>query len=889
MLHFFRRLIHVLRDRRHAADLRDEMETHRALRQAQLERDGMSASEAFHASRRALGSVTLAAEDTRGVWLPAWLEGVWQDVRFAARSLTRTPVFAMTAVLTLAVGIGANAAMFSMADATGFRPPDVPRPGELIRIFSTSIDAPFGEVSYPDYVDFRSRVTSISGLVAYEVLDFSLARTPTDAAEYVGGAAVSGNFFSVLEVEPHLGRGFGFDDERTDARVAVLSHRLWTRSFQQDPSIVGSRIRLSGSEFVVVGVAPESFLGTEQYFHPDLYVPLRAIHSVFAGAPADLLEDRTDLWLTVVGRRRSGATMTQVNDEVAAVARALDAAYPLPGRSRGATARSEMAARAEVDRGGYQGAIVMAGLIALVLLLTSANVANLVAARTAARGHEMALRRAIGATPWRLIRLGLAESAVIATAGAIAALAVASATIAHLETMVVFQSALPIFIDLRVDGRLACFIVLASLLAGSVFGLVPAIGASRLAGRTWQTRTATAGRHRRVGLRSAFLTVQVVVSLLVLVTAGVLIRASQAAGRVDPGFRTDRVLLASFNTGMVRYDNAKAAQYYDDILDEIRTLPGVEAAGLTRFVPMGVSSGTTSLVVDGFELPEGQDRLIVPRNVTDPAYWRVIRTPIVRGRAFDARDTGSSAPVMIVNETIAARYWPGQDPIGRTVRIPDASGQRVEVIGVARDAKFGALAESPRPFVYLPYSQHPSLAMTVVVLTTGDPAGLAPDVRRAAQAVDASVPMFDLRTFSDAYQWWALGPSRLMSTLVTALGLLALSVAAVGLYGVLAYLCGQRTREIGIRIAVGATPIRVAALIATHTAALVVPGLVLGLVLAFFLMPLISAPAFDFVTPREPLVFAVAVLVVASVAALAGAIPARRAARIDPTVALRAE
>ena len=447
MLALLRRLIHLLRPRRLKNDLRDEIETHRSLRQAQLERDGMSVGDATRASRRALGSVTLASEDARGVWVWTWLESVWQDVRVAWRGLRKSPAFAGAAILTLALGIGANAAIFSVADATAFRPPDVPRPAELVRIFSSSIDAPFSEVSYPDYLDLRSRAATITGLVAYEVMDFSLARTPTEVAQYVGGWAVSGNFFSALEVEPRLGRGFGPDDERRDARVAVISHRLWEQHFQRDPAIIGSRLRLSGSEFVIVGVAPEYFVGTELYFHPDLFVPLPAVRSVLASAPADILEDRGDRWLTVLGRRKGGVSITGVEDEIATLARGLAVAYPGTNRGRGVAVRTERAARAELDRGGYQGAVVMAGLVGLVLLLTSANVANLVVARSAARTPEMALRATIGATRARLVRLGLTESLLIATAGALAAYLVAWLTIHSLSELIVFPSALPISLD----------------------------------------------------------------------------------------------------------------------------------------------------------------------------------------------------------------------------------------------------------------------------------------------------------------------------------------------------------------------------------------------------------------------------------------------------------
>jgi len=343
----------------------------------------------------------------------------------------------------------------------------------------------------------------------------------------------------------------------------------------------------------------------------------------------------------------------------------------------------------------------------------------------------------------------------------------------------------------------------------------------------------------------------------------------------------------SFNPALVRYDRARGARFYDEILARIRALPTVEAAGLTRFLPMGVTTGSIALVVDGFQMPRDQERLVVGQTEVDPGYWNVMRTPIVRGRAFDEREVASNARVVIVNETMARRYWPSQDPIGRTIRVPDARGSASEVIGIARDGKYSALADEPRPFVYRLFSRR-AVPMTMVVLAKRE-ASLATEIRDAVRAVDPGVPMFDLRTMEDFYRSRPLLPSRVVSRLVTAFGVLGLLVAAIGLYGTLAYLCVQRTREIGIRMALGARSSSVIWMVVRQAAAMLVPGLGFGLGLASLLTPLIGSPAFDFVVPHDPIVFAAAALVIVTAGLIASAVPALRAVRTDATIAVRAE
>lgn len=823
------------------------------------------------------------------------IDSIRQDLRIALRSFRNAPQFTLAAVLTLALGIGANAAMFSLADATALRPPDVPRPGELVRIFTTSKDTPFGEMSYPDFRDLRAGTKTLSGLVAYDTGDFALTSDPKEPARYLGGWLVTTNFFSVLGVEPALGRGFlPQEDDETSSTVAVISHRVWERDFRRAADVIGRRILLSGAPFTIVGVAPERFGGTELYFHPEIFIPVAALRHVYPALPGDPLNDRTERMFTVLGRLPATTSIARAESELGIITADLDRTYPDSNRGRAMAIYPELSARGKLDSGGATGALVILLLVALVLLLACANVANLVLARSSARARDLALRTALGATRTRLVRQSLIESTLLAIAGGTAGIIVAGWVLAYLSRVVIIPSALPLWVDLRLDGRVFAFTAFSTVLTAILFGVAPALktsASSNVSGVLKQQREPVAPR---ASLRTSLVVLQVAISVLVLVCAGLMIRASTTAQGVDPGFRSDRVLIASFNPGLVQLGPTETRNFYDRLVDRMRNQPGVAAVGLTRYVPLGVTNGSLGVTIDGAVLPDGQDRVSIAETVIDPGYWDVMRTPIVRGRAFNNSDTQASPRVAIVNETMARMYWTG-DPIGRLIRIPDVPGPNgpetlvLSIVGVAKDGRYQQLGENPQPFIYRPFSQARPGRMTMVVLSTKDatPLALAATVREAAASVDASVPLFDMRTLDDLYQSRALLPSRIMSRIVTALSILGLVLACVGLYGVIAFLFASRTHEIGIRMAVGASPSRVLSMVLTHAAALVVPGIVAGLGLAALLTPFLAPPTFDFVTPGDPVVMTLAPATMALVCFTAAMLPARRAARVNPTLALR--
>ncbi len=814
------------------------------------------------------------------------------DVRNAVRSLRRSPGFAIATILTLALAIGANTAMFSFGDATAFRPLDVPRPGEIVRVFSATKEVPYGRHSVADYIDYRDRTTSLAGTVAYGSVLAAVSRHRDEIPRLFGAWAVSGNFFSVLEVQSSLGRGFVSEDDKPGAKpVAVISHSLWKRHFESDPAVLGTPMILGQREFTIVGIAPERFAGTELFFHPDFYVPLSMIREVQASISEDVLTNRSNRWLTILGRLKQNADVDTANAEIVTLARALEQTYPDTNKGRTAQVLTEVSARGKLDTMGYQGAAVALGIVGLVLLIACANVANLMLSRAAGRTREFAVRLAIGASRGQLIRQLLTESLLLASAGGLLGILLASAGIQFLSQALAASFAMtdmPISMDARIDTRVLLFTLVASVATGLLFGLTPSLQSSRLNLVPALKTSVTIGHRRRwFTQRHALVTCEITLAVVVLTVAGMSIRGFVAKQRADPGFRTDHVLLMSFNPGLVKYSEDETRRFYKEVVDRTKTLPGVLSVGLSEFIPLGFNGGASAVVIDGYEMPTGQNQLSIGRNTVDSGYWGVMRTPIVRGRLFDERDTSSSPAVTIVNETMARRYWPKQDAIGRIVHLRDRNGPALQVVGIVKDGKYTFLGEPPQPFMFMPASQRFRSMMTMVVLGAGDPSTLAAPIRAQLQEFGSNVPVFDVRTYDDLFQSRALLFSRLTTQVFTWLGLLAMVLAAVGLYSVIAYLTALRTREIGIRTAVGADRRTILLLIGRQAIPMIAPGLVAGAALAYFTMPFFAVP-FDF-SPHDPAMLTAVVILFAGIALVAALVPARRAARVDPLVALRYE
>jgi len=502
------------------------------------------------------------------------------------------------------------------------------------------------------------------------------------------------------------------------------------------------------------------------------------------------------------------------------------------------------------------------------------------------------MRLALGASRARLIQQLLTESLLLSVLGGALGLVIAYWSLAGVSSLVrAIMSAtdMPLTLDVRLDARALAFTAVVSIATGILFGVTPALFGARVELiHALKGPDATAGGRRRwFTFRNVLVSSQVALAVVVLTVAGLAVRAFVDKQHVDPGFGVDHVLLISFNPGLVRYDEPRARAFYRAVIERTKALAGVSAAGLSQFIPLGVNNGSMSVIVDGYEMPPGQDRLSVRNSVVDDGYWRAMRTTVVRGRAFDDRDTQSSPAVAIVNETMAGRYWPGQDAVGKTLRLRDRSGPVIQVVGIARDGKYGEIAEAPQPFLFLPFSQRFRPMMTMMVLAKGDPAALSAPIRAEVQAVGASVPMFDIRTLEDVYQSRAMAPARLTSAVMMALGFLGMTLAVVGLYGVIAYLTGLRTREIGLRIALGAERGRVIWLVLRQAIGVVCVGLLVGVGLAILTTPALATP-FDF-RPRDATVIFVVLVALVGSTLVAALVPALRAATISPVTALRDE
>jgi predicted permease len=878
----------------HDRDVNDEIDAHLQFHIDDNLRSGMPPDQARREALLRFGGVRLAHEqqrDRRG--FPA-LDALIRDLRYAARLLAKHPAFAGAAILTLALGIGANTAMFSFADATAFRPPDVPRAGELVRLFTSSKDAEYDRLSYPEYLDYKARTTTLSSAIAYDTALVAMARSRDEVPQLFGAWVVTTNFFSALEVPIALGRGFRDDEGRVAGAdpVAVISHRLWQRHFQSDRAIVGRRVTLGTREFTVVGVAPAGFAGTELYFHPDLYVPITMSRDVLSTLSPGFLEDRSNRWLNVLGRLKQGGSVSQTNAEVAALARSLEQAHPESGKNRTALVLPEVKARAVFDAGGHQGAALMLMIVGLVLLIACANVANLLLARAAGRTREMAMRVALGASRGRLIQQLLTESVLLSLIGGALGLLVAYWSLAAVSSLVgtiMAATDMPLALDVRLDQRTLFFTAAISIATGLTFGLTPAFLSTRVdLIPALKTPTAAAGGRRPwFNLRNILVSSQVALAVVVLTVAGLAIRAVIDKQHIDPGFRADHVLLMSFNPGLVHFDQAQSRTFYQNVLERTKSLPGVSTAGLAQFIPLGNNGGSMPVVVDGFAMPPGQDRLTIRNNVVDDGYWASMRTAVVRGRPFDPRDTASSLPVAIVNETMARRYWPQQDAIGKTLRLRDRNGPVLQVVGIARDGKYGEIAETPQPYLFLPFAQRFRPMMTMIVLAKGDPASLAAPIRAEVQAAGAGVPAFDIRTLDNVYQSRAMAPARLTSLVMMSLGLLGTILAVVGLYGVMAYLTSLRKREIGVRMAIGADRSSIVRLVLQQAAGVVGVGLAAGVVLTIATTPLLAVP-FDF-RARDAAVMIIVPLILMGATFAATLVPACRAAMTDPATVLRDE
>lgn len=820
------------------------------------------------------------------------MENLLRDLRYSVRGLAARPGFTLVAILSLALGIGANTAVFTTISAIFLRPLPVEEPAELVSIFTTveGMEAHL-PVSYPNYRDFRSQLgpsSSFADLAAVAPVELSLvAGTAQTEPELVIGELVSGNYFDMLGLRAVVGRTFLPEEDGAPGAhpVVVLSHELWQQRFDGDRGIVGRVISLNGHGFTVVGVAPPRFSGTSSLVDARFWVPLAMHPQVLSHRIRDFFEKRRTTSLGVLGRLKDGVAYERARSEITGAAARLAAEYPDDNAGRGVALVPLVQTAVHPDEQGLysRAGALLAAMVGLVLLIACVNVANMLLVRASGRRREIAVRLALGARRERLIRQLLTESLILSLLAGAAGLLLA---VWIQRLIAAFQIPfLPNSLDFGLDLRVLAFTLVLSILTGLLFGLVPALQSSRpnLVPALKQGGDPGAGEPgRRFGLRQALIVAQVSLSLIALIAASLFLISLANAQKIDPGFDTERLLAVSFNLDNVGYDPARGQQFLRQAVQRAESLPGVRSAALAENLALFNTGLFRTATIEGREAGEG--RIIAQTNSVDLGYFETMGIPIVDGRAFSEADRAGSTRVAIINATMAEAGWPGESPVGKRLRLKPTDDV-FEVVGVAKDIKYNTLGEEATPYLYLPLLQTYSPAVTLHVRTERAPAALAGPVRGVLREMAPGLPPPEVRTMDDVLDALLWAP-RAGATLLSLFGLSALLLAVIGIYGVTSYVVSQKRREVGIRLALGAQRSDVLRLFLKRGMGVVAVGLVLGLLGAFALMKLISGLLFGVAGP-DPLAFGGAALVLFLVSLLANYVPARRAAAVPPVEVIR--
>ena len=816
------------------------------------------------------------------------------NLRFAVRCLTKSPSFALIAIVSLALGIGANTAMFSYVDAVLLRPLPVPESGRIVEVDSTSPDTRLGRLSYADYADLRDHTKTLEALACYDFFFAGIATQANQVPKYSLNAGVSANFFSGLRIRPVLGRGFRSEEDSVAGDlVAVISYPMWDRDFARDGSVLGRKIRVNGSDFTVIGVAPQNFTGPQAFVNPDIYIPMHAYQRAVPGASADYLTSRKNRSATLLGRLARGVSVNEAQAELRTIAQGLAAQYPEANRDRTVTVLDYVRARFEDSPTDASLALTLLGITGLVLLIACANVANLLLGRGTARAKEIAIRMAIGASRAALVRQLLTESLLLAVAGGLAGIGVGYLGVSFLRAIPI-PSDFPISLGIEMDMRLLVFSLVVSLATGVAFGLVPALRATRgdLASGIKAGDSGPARISSLRGLvtgRNVLVIAQLALSVVLLVISADCIRGFQAAWRIDPGFRVDHTLFFSLDPNIQRYDEAKTRDFFQKLTDRLRESGGVDAVSMSSSIPFSTGQSRRKYLAEGAQPLASGDAPRAFSYKVDDHFFPMMETKIVRGRGFDSRDTAQSPRVAVINELLAHKLFGKNDPIGRRFRLDAADGPELQIVGLAKQGIYTYWAEPAQEAVWTPFSQDYSSQMYVEMRTAADPAAFAAIVREQVRALDPDMPIFRISTMATFFHDRAMLGPRLIAQIVTATGVMGLFMAVIGLYGVVAYAVSRRTREIGIRLAIGATPACVMRMVLNQGAVFTAAGLAIGLALV---IPLARNVVPNFVVGTNPLDAIVLLGIPALLAAATMAacwIPARRAAKVDPTLALRQE
>jgi predicted permease len=865
-------------------DLDAELRDHFAQEIESGIRKGLSPEEARFAAQRLFGSVSLYKEecrDARGIGL---IEAVGRDLRYAFRRLRSSPGFTLAAIVTLALGIGANTTIFSLVNAIVFRPFGVQNQNELVFFNRHTSTGNVPANSYPDYKDYRDRNTVLSGLAAFYFTPMNISRSAAQNTR-LWGFEVSGNYFDMLGVQPILGRLLhpADDVKRGGHPVAVITYGCWQGQFGGDPHVVGKHVKIDGLDYSIVGVTPRAFTGTELIFIPSFFVPL-AMSEQIGQTKWMERRDGVDAWL--IGRLKPGISMTSAQAAIDNIAADLAREHPnddagvsivLSPPGMGGTFLRP------VLTGGSAVLMVVAGL---VLLIACVNLAGLLLARAADRRKEIAVRLALGASQGQLLRQLLTESLLLSLAGGAAAVLLAYWLTALINA---WRPPLdvPIIPRVAIDTHVLMFAAAVSLVSAFLFGLLPALESARAGLAAVIKNDAPAGKLRRMNLRDLLVTVQVALSVVLLIGSILVVRSLQRALSLNLGFEPEHAAVLSLDLAGQGYDEERGREFQRRLLEKVRGMPGIQTAGVTSGLPLTVTSDSGDpIYLEGKPEPRKGDAPVAYRYTVTPGYLEAMHTRLVAGRDLDQRDKQDTTLVALVNEEFVRRFLPGEDPIGKRFR-HSTTGKWIQIAGVVEDGKYYTLAEARELAIFEPIEQRWSQDQTLVARSSMPETETLRLMRRAVLEIDPSLTVFDDGSLASAIGW-ALFPARLVGAVLASFGALAVILAATGVYGVMAYAVSRRTREIGIRMALGAAPSQVARAVLTRTAIMLAVGVAIGLALAFAAGTFFSQILYG-VSAHDPATYLCAIAFMSGVAFVACWLPARRAIHVDPITALRTE
>ncbi len=874
----------ILRRSRMESEMDAELRFHIEAYAEDLVRKGVARPEAMRRARMEFGGIDRTKEEcreARGVHL---VETLAQDLRYGFRMLRRSPGFSILAILCLTLGIGANAAVFSWIEGILFRPyPAVTHQERLLALTGTARgESGPTAISWPDLLDLQRGCTLIDSFIVNKIMGTTLSIG--DRAEVTVGSIVSANYFDAIGVHPILGRGFepGEDSGRNAHPVTVISYQLWKGRFKGDPEIVGKTQRLNGVMHTIVGVAPEGFYGTFVGWAMQFWVPA-SMEEIFE-AGGYKLEDRGARWIEAYVRLKPGVTPVQAQEEISGVAKRLEADYPATNRGRNVQLWPLW--QTPFNNAGtlLPTLEIMLAVVVFVLLIACANVGNLLLVRSFGRRHEMTVRLALGAGRGRLLKQLFTEGLILSAFGAAGGLLVAHWCRHALVLLFPARGGVAMHLPGEIDWRVLALSAGVCLFSTLLFGLVPAIQASNidLSAALKSDSAGVVGGRGRAWFRSSLVLVQVSLSFVLLVGAGLLMQSLQRIRTTSPGFSTHGVLFTAVNLVSAGYDAQRAQSFQDELMDRVKALPGVESAAFARSTPLGYGSfSSTVIAVDGYQ-PRPDEQPTVQYNEVGPDYLATMGIPLVSGREFTRADDEKAALAAVVNETMAAQYWRGRNPIGERVQV---KGRWMQVVGVAKDSKYQSVRETPKPFFYVPRRQNFSIGAGLYIRTRLSPETMAKALAREVHALDPDLALYEVITLQEQVDR-STSPQQVAVTLVGTLGGLALLLAAIGLYGVMSYAVSQSTREMGIRMALGAHASNLLRLVMSRGLALTAGGVALGAAVALGLTRLLGSLLYK-VSPRDPLTFGSAFVVMTIVSLAACFLPAWRATRIDPARALR--